>query len=229
MVLNCCRGTRSALTSPERSAVEQACGGSLGAVVLCGGASARMGRPKALLPFGDERLVERVTRITAGVCRPVVVVSAPGQVLEAAGRGVIHAHDRAPGLGPLEGLRAGLAALPEDVEIAFACAVDAPFVLPALITRLGKLLGRHDAAMPFVGVRPHPLCAVYRRATCLPAIERLLATGVRAAWRLAEHLDVVRVTRDQVAEVDPELQSFVNMNTPEDYASALETYRVMGA
>ena len=51
-----------------------------GAVVLCGGESRRMGRPKAWLPFGPERLLQRVVRLVGTVAHPVVVVAAPSQV-----------------------------------------------------------------------------------------------------------------------------------------------------
>ena len=47
-----------------------------GAVVLCGGESRRMGRPKAWLPFGDERMLQRVVRLVDMVARPIVARSA---------------------------------------------------------------------------------------------------------------------------------------------------------
>ena len=53
----------------------------LGAVVLCGGESRRMGRAKAWLPFGSEVLLQRVVRLVGAVARPIVVVAAPGQQL----------------------------------------------------------------------------------------------------------------------------------------------------
>ena len=53
----------------------------LGAVVLCGGQSRRMGQPKAWLQFGPERLLQRVVRLVgSGIGDgPIVVVAAPGQ------------------------------------------------------------------------------------------------------------------------------------------------------
>ena len=53
----------------------------VGGIVLCGGQSSRMGRPKALLPFGPEVMLERVVRILSAVARPIVVVAAPDQEL----------------------------------------------------------------------------------------------------------------------------------------------------
>ena len=48
----------------------------VGGVILCGGRSSRMGRPKALLPFGEETLLTRMVRILSGVVDPIVVVAA---------------------------------------------------------------------------------------------------------------------------------------------------------
>ena len=58
-----------------------------GAVVLCGGESRRMGRPKAWLEFGKEVMLERVVRLVSTVAWPIVVVAAPGQDLPAASAG----------------------------------------------------------------------------------------------------------------------------------------------
>ena len=54
----------------------------VGGIILCGGQSKRMGRPKAWLPFGDELMLPRVARLLREAVEPVVVVAAPGQDLE---------------------------------------------------------------------------------------------------------------------------------------------------
>jgi len=53
----------------------------IGGIILCGGQSKRMGRPKATLPFGGEVMRQRVVRILGEVVTPLVVVAAPEQVL----------------------------------------------------------------------------------------------------------------------------------------------------
>ena len=52
---------------------------NIGGVILCGGESRRMGRPKAWLPFGPETLLQRVVRLIGEVVNPLVVVAAPDQ------------------------------------------------------------------------------------------------------------------------------------------------------
>src|SRR4051812_40263459 len=151
----------------------------LGAVVLCGGQSRRMGQPKAWLPFGPERLLQRVVRLIGRGLGdgPIVVVAAPGQDCPALPSSVIVVRDEVSGRGPLQGLATGLRALPETVELAYASATDVPFLEPAWIGRLCDLIGEDDLAIPFVDGYHHPLAALYRRATVLPVVTGLLEAG----------------------------------------------------
>jgi molybdenum cofactor guanylyltransferase len=194
---------------------------TVAAVVLCGGESRRMGQPKAWLPFGSERMLARVVRLVSTVAEPVVVVAAPGQELPALPSSVMVARDSIKGRGPLQGLAAGLAALPETVELAWAAATDMPFQEPAWINRLVSLIGAHDLALPQSDGYYHPLAALYRRATALPAIEALLRRDRLRPVFLMEALRTRVVPADELREVDPELRTLWNLNTPEDYQSAL--------
>jgi molybdopterin-guanine dinucleotide biosynthesis protein A len=191
------------------------------AVILCGGASQRMGRPKAWLPFGHERMLERVVRLAGTVARPIVVVAAADQVLPELGVDVAVVRDPAPGRGPLQGLAAGLGALADSVELVYATATDVPFLEPRWIGRLVELSDGYDLVIPFVGGYHHPLAALYRRHTVLPAIEGLL---IEDRLRLSILVDAVKtrvVDESEMKSVDPELQTLRNLNSPEDYARAL--------
>src|SRR5438034_1928815 len=84
---------------------------SVGGVVLCGGRSQRMGRPKAWLPFGGELMLPRVVRLLGQVVQPIVVVAAPEQDVPPVPPDVAIVRDEGRGRGPLQGLAAGLAAL----------------------------------------------------------------------------------------------------------------------
>lgn len=193
----------------------------IGAVVLCGGESLRMGRAKAWLPFGGECLLPRVIRLVSQSVGPIVVVAAPGQEVPVVPQGVTLVRDPVAGRGPLQGLAAGLAALPPGVELAYATATDVPFLEPAWIGRLAELIGGNALAIPRVGGYHHPLAALYRRAAVMPAIERLLAEDRLRLVFLMEAVQTRVVEADELRAVDPLFRTLRNLNTPEDYERAL--------
>src|SRR5262245_12627275 len=175
-----------------------------GAIVLCGGRSTRMGSSKALLPFGGETMLQRVVRLLRTVVAPVVVVAADDQPLPKLPADVLVARDEQEGRGPLEGLRAGLKALPVSVDAAYVTSCDVPLLVPDFARHMIDLLGDHDIAVMEVDGFPHPLSAVYRRTT-LPHVEELLA---RDRLRPVYLFDAVRTRRVQPAEMaaaDPDL------------------------
>jgi len=191
-----------------------------GGIVLCGGRSTRMGSPKALLPFGAETMLQRVVRLLATVVSPIVVVAALEQSLPALPAEVIVTRDEQDGRGPLEGLRAGLKALPATVAIAYVTSCDVPLLVPGFVRHMIDLLTDHEIAVMEIEGFPHPLSAVYRRTT-LPHVEALLAQD---RLRPVFLFDAVRTRRVQAAEmtsVDPELLTLRNLNTREDYLEAL--------
>jgi molybdopterin-guanine dinucleotide biosynthesis protein A len=188
------------------------------AVVLCGGLSSRMGRPKALLPFGPEALLVRVLRACAEVCGEIVVVAAEGQELPPLPAGVRVVRDAMPEQGPLEGLAAGLAAV--RAPAAFCVSCDAPFLRPALVERLFESLGDAAAVRAVAEGRVQPLGAVYRPSLAGKAA-RLVREGRRRVVDLVEGEEARVLREPEVRGADPDLSSFRACNTPEEYAAAL--------
>jgi molybdopterin-guanine dinucleotide biosynthesis protein A len=194
---------------------------NVGALILCGGQSRRMGQPKAWLPFGPERLLQRVVRLIGSAASPVVVVAAPDQDLPDLPVEVSIVRDPVSGRGPLQGLAAGLASLPESVELAYASATDVPFIEPRWIGRMTDLIADCDIAIPFAGGYHHPLAAVYRRRSVLPAVDALLRADRLRPVFLMEAVKTRVVSADELRDVDPGLRTLRNLNTQEDYAQAL--------
>ena len=201
---------------------------SPGAVVLCGGESRRMGSPKAWLPFGPERLLQRVVRLVGAVAAPIVVVAAPGQLIPELPAEVGVVRDPIVGRGPLQGLATGFAALPGAVELAFATATDVPFLEPRWIARLADLIGDRDLAIPFVGQEYHPLAALYRKSTVLPVIEGLLGEGRLKVKGLVDLVRTRVVEVDDLLPADPFLGTLRNLNHPEEYDRALREAKESG-
>lgn len=183
-------------------------------LLLAGGDSRRMGRPKALLPVGGVTLIEWIAQ-RLGVEFDSLLVAARDASQLPAGLRPRFVPDVHAGAGPLAGIDAGLAAAPHDVLIAVAC--DMPRVSPELVRRLFAASDQHDAAVPRPAGRPEPACAAYRRSAA-PAIRAALETG---RWKAAEALAGLRVRWLD----DEDSAAFANLNTPEDYRAFLEAVR----
>ncbi len=188
-------------------------------IVLAGGKSTRMGTSKALLPFGPETMLQRVVRILSGVVSPIVVVAAADQELPALPDAVIVTRDEREARGPLEGLRAGLKALPADADAAYVTSCDVPLLVPEFVTQLFELANGYEIAVMEIDGFPHPLSAIYRRAV-LPEVEALLAKERLRPVFLFDAVKTRRVRPDEIT-ADPELLTLRNLNTPNDYEQAL--------
>ena len=188
-------------------------------IVMCGGKSTRMGTSKALLPFGPETMLQRVLRILSGLVSPIVVVAAADQELPGLPAGVIITRDEQPGRGPLEGLRAGLKALPEQVDRAYVTSCDVPLLVPGFVTQMIEHSRDHDIAVMEIDGFAHPLSAVYRRAV-LPHVEALLGQDRLRPVFLFDAVRTRRVRPDEMTS-DPDLRTLRNLNTPDDYQQAL--------
>ena len=189
-------------------------------IVLCGGKSTRMGVAKATLPFGPETMLQRVVRLLSTVVSPIVVVAAREQELPELPSHVIVTRDEREARGPLEGLRAGLKAVPETADAAYVTSCDVPLLEPAFVRRMIDLLDDADIAVMEIEGFTHPLSAVYRRAT-LPHIEALLARDRLRPVFLFDAVRTRRVKPEEMVVVDPQLRTLRNLNTREDYLAAL--------
>jgi molybdenum cofactor guanylyltransferase len=190
-----------------------------GGIVLCGGKSTRMGTSKALLPFGGETMLQRMVRLLGEVVAPIVVVAASGQELPPLPADVVVARDEQQGRGPLEGLRAGLMALPPELDAAFVTSCDVPLLVPDFVRQMLEFARGYDVAVMEIDGFAHPLSAVYRRST-LPHIEHLLAHNRLRPVFLFDSVRTRRVTALEMTS-DPELRTLRNLNTREDYERAL--------
>ncbi|MFC3777445.1 molybdenum cofactor guanylyltransferase [Mycolicibacterium holsaticum] len=181
---------------------------SLAAIILAGGASRRMGRDKATLPYAGSTLVEHMVDILKPRCAPVYVVAAPGQALPQLDAEVLR--DEVRGVGPLLATGRGLrAAADAGIELAFVSAVDMPLLTVDLVDQLvgpAVVLGA-DVVLPWDG-RDHYLAGIYRTSLA-DRVEALVAAGERSMRALVETVDTQRI-------VLPEQRGLTNVNTTAD-------------
>ena len=183
-----------------------------------------MGQPKPWLPFGSERMLQRVVRLLGEAVGPVLVAAARGQDLPGLPSEVEIVVDRQPARGPLEGIAVGLAAIGGRAEAAFVTGCDVPLLRPDWVRRIVELSAGYDAAVPHAGGRDQPLSAVYHTRVLAQA-EALLAAGHSRPALLLDLVRTRRIAAEELADVDPDLESLLNVNSPEDYAAALARAR----
>lgn len=187
---------------------------------MTGGKSSRMGRPKALLPFGDEPLIAHVVRRLGRVFAETVVVAAPDQELPPLPVALVH--DQVAYQGPVSGIYHGLKAATK--EVCFVTSCDAPFLNLALISHLLSQISDWDVVVPFWQERFQPLHAVYRRSVA-PLLHEQLERSELRPISLYPKVRTREIYEDEVRRFDPEGLSFLNMNTPQDYQTAVDRWR----
>jgi molybdenum cofactor guanylyltransferase len=185
----------------------------VGAIVLAGGKSSRMGRDKALLPWAGTTLLNHVIGTVRQVTEPVVVVADVADKYDAPD-GIRVVGDRYPGKGPLGGVLSGLDRTGNGYHVVVGC--DMPYLQPEVLRLLMDLAEGHKAAVPCIQGRMEPLCAVYHQS-CRPVFRRLLQLDELSMQDAVQAPDFHRVSEDQIRRVDPDLRSFTNLNSLEEY------------
>jgi molybdenum cofactor guanylyltransferase len=188
-------------------------------IILAGGRSRRMGTEKALLKLPGARTITFVEQLAATLseqCGDVLLVARDQEQAASYGilRGVMILTDKVPDRGPLMGLYSGLEAMSAS-EHALVVAVDMPLLQARLISFL-LAQPRSDALLlPVVNGAPQVLCAIYPR-TLMACIGRRLREGRRDPRSLLQVAPVRYIDEAQLRAVDPQLRSFINVNSPED-------------
>src|SRR6266850_1768939 len=190
------------------------------AVVLTGGKSSRMGRPKSLLLFDGEPLIVHIVRALKLMFAETVIVAAPEQELPDL-PGIL-VRDEVAYQGPVGGIYYGLKAA--SGNFCFVTSCDVPFLNPALISHLTSQILNHDVVVPHWENRFQPLHAVYRTSV-LPLLKGHLDRGELRPVYLFDKVRTCKVGEDEIRRFDPEGLSFLNMNTPDDYERALQRWR----
>src|SRR5256886_8895610 len=189
------------------------------ALILAGGESRRCGGPKALVEIAGRPLIAHVALAMAHLAEETIV-SVGGPEVEAKIRQVLpdaaFVHDVRHGRGPIEGFHEGFRAARGDLVLVAPC--DAPLLRASLYRLLLEVLGDYDAAVPKLEV-PDPVRAVYRRDRVMEIFEA--SSTVRSPSALVDSLKIVYVPTERLREFDPDLSSFVDVNTQIDLVEVL--------
>ena len=181
-------------------------------VILTGGGSRRMGRDKAMLPFGNKTMLQHlIDKYSASLGAVAVSVNEKSRFpFEGAGELV----DRYPDMGPLNGIVSAFAEYNEDMI--FITGTDLPFGEPKLALRLAQLVGDADACIMRRGKKGfEPLFAIYKRV-CGVKADECLSQGKKSIRDLLECINVRYVDSEEIAEFDLD-SILMNVNTEEEY------------
>ena len=189
------------------------------AVILVGGKSSRMGRPKALLPFDGEPLIVHVVRALKKMFAETVVVAAPDQELPSLPAVLVR--DEVAYQGPVSGIYHGLKAATNDVGFVTSC--DAPFLNLQLIAHLLTQISDYDVVVPYWQERFQPLHAVYRTSV-VPLLKNQLDRGELRPIFLYDKVRTRKIPEQEIRRLDSEGLSLLNMNSPAEYDAALQLW-----
>ncbi|MGI6221269.1 MAG: molybdenum cofactor guanylyltransferase [Coriobacteriales bacterium] len=201
---------------PEHKRIE-----NLSIVVQAGGESKRMGSDKALVTFLGAPLIMRPIRRLYPICSEMVVTTNNPEKMDFLqsyiDSGRMHlASDKINHRGALVGIHTALSSATLDYAALVAC--DMVFPSSELIRHLHGILEETgaDVAIPTTHNGFEPFHAVYRRETCLAAVEDALENGLSKATAWFPAVNVVEVGSEEIQRVNPRGGSFVNVNTPDE-------------
>ncbi len=190
----------------------------LSIVIQAGGQSQRMGQDKALMTFLGAPLIQRVVDRLASMADELLVTTNRPEAFSFLGLPLFK--DLIPDRGALGGLYTALASASHSEVAVVAC--DMPFASAAVLSRAQEILLREDVdvVIPKAGGGFEPLHAVYRRETCLPAIQASIAAD---QWKMIAWFPQVKVrsiSEKSLNSLDPTGRAFWNLNTPEEFVAA---------
>ena len=185
-----------------------------GAAILAGGLNTRMnGRNKAFLKIGNDTILDRLLSVLNPNFEEILLVTRQPDLYS--GQPVRVVQDIYEDRSSLTGMHAGL--VYAKAEFVFMVPCDIPFLKLDIVRLLiDEMEPAVDVVIPFYGGHYQPLCAIYSKR-CIPVIEQQLKESNYKIYDGLCHMNVKTVSEEKLKTVDPELISFLNINTPEAY------------
>ena len=187
--------------------------------VLVGGYGSRMGGvDKAALELNGKPLLDYVLAAVGPLAAETFVVANDDRLAGDARFTVLR--DPEEHAGVLPALLTALDAATSPLLLLLAC--DMPFVNRQVVEHLLALAADHDAVMPYVQSFPQAMHALYRVEPCRAAVRALLAdeSGGRRMISFLDDVNAIRIPEHEIRQIDPEIRSFFNVNTPYDLEAA---------
>ncbi len=188
--------------------------GDVAGVVLAGGKSKRMGTDKRHLSVHGKPLLDRVTSVLLELFPEVLLVLAKEDISRQDER-IRMVTDLIPDCAAVGGLYTGL--YHSGCSRVFVVACDMPFINPAVIELFLQKIDAADIVVAQLVTGLQPLHGLYSKQ-CLPVLKDMIDARDLRLQNIAGKpgLAVHRVPETEITCVDPQLVSFLNLNSPAD-------------
>lgn len=189
----------------QKNGIHNAC--DIGAIVLAGGKSSRMGEDKGLVLLNGKRMVEHVVESLLEVSNEVIIIANNPAYSELNYK--VYG-DIFKDAGPIGGIYTGLSISGNERNFILSC--DIPFVSQRLLKYLANNSGDEEILITKHNEKVEPLCGIYRR-NCLNKLEMLLKQN---KLKVQEALSLFDVRILDVTCLDFFTENlFMNINTKE--------------
>ena len=189
------------------------------AIILAGGRGKRMGyREKSMMVINGKPLITYVIKSLENVVDEIIISvrdKPQGELLDTILPGYTYAYDEFENKGPLSGILGGLTLCRN--EFCFVAACDMPFINEDVVKMLFRLSESHDAAIPrWEDGFLEPLHAVYRCKSMIRESRKAIELGENTIIAPIFRINVNYMSIENIRKIDPDLRTFININTPED-------------
>ena len=179
----------------------------IGAVILAGGKSLRMGTDKAELLIDNQIFLDKISSELSDFDELLVSVGSKHNHIGTKYQTVA---DKYPDCGPIGGLQSALSVCTSDALLAISC--DVPLFKASLAQFVcSKMSEDYDAV---IALSPegffHPLCAVYKKSVA-DIFEKFILSGDYKILNAYEQMKICRVPIEDFEDL------LLNVNTPEEY------------
>jgi len=197
----------------------------LTAIILAGGKSSRIGsdQDKAILKLNKKCLIDIVISKLKHIVGDNIIIVGPPEKYPSYKQVVPDLFNQR---GLLVGLYSGLKTSASRYNLVVGC--DMPFLRVELLQYMRDKIDSNDIIIPrYAKSYIEPLCAIYSK-DCLSVMERNIEAGILSIRRIFPYLKVKYIEEKEIKRVDPELNSFFNINFKEDFIKAEELIRKRG-
>jgi len=177
-------------------------------IIIAGGKNTRMGREKAFLDIGGERIIDRILSIYRDLFDEVIIVT--NNPLAYGEFDALIVTDLIPGKGALGGIYTGL--FYSSSDHAFVAACDMPFLDKDFIREMMHHAETADIVVPRSPDGLQPLHAIYARKY-LPAIEKRIRANELKITGFYGRKKTEILPPEIITRFDPDHRMFVNVNT----------------